>query len=54
MPMMILRMFASYLSLKETPVFLSVAKLSLAETVYAGDTKVKCRLFGNERAAYFH
>lgn len=36
----------SYLSLKETPVFVSAVKLSLAETVYATDSKVKCRLFG--------
>ncbi len=37
---------ASYFSLKEKPVFVSAVKLSLAESVYASDTKVKCRLFG--------
>jgi 3-hydroxybutyryl-CoA dehydrogenase len=37
---------ATYYSLKETPVFVSAVKLSLAEAVYAAETKVKCRLFG--------
>jgi 3-hydroxybutyryl-CoA dehydrogenase len=37
---------STYYSLKERPVFLSAVKLSLAEAVYASDTKVKCRLFG--------
>ena len=37
---------ASYLALREKTVFLSAVKLSLAEAVYAADTKVKCRLFG--------
>jgi 3-hydroxybutyryl-CoA dehydrogenase len=35
-----------YASLKEMPVFVSAVKLSLAEAVYATDTKIKCRLFG--------
>jgi 3-hydroxybutyryl-CoA dehydrogenase len=37
---------AHYASLKDMPVFVSAAKLSLAEAVYATDTKIKCRLFG--------
>jgi 3-hydroxybutyryl-CoA dehydrogenase len=37
---------ATYYSLKETPVFVSAVRLSLAEAVYANETKVKCRLFG--------
>lgn len=37
---------AHYASLKEMPVFVSAVKLSLAEAVYATDTKIKCRLFG--------
>ena len=37
---------ASYLPLKDKPVFVSSVKLSLAEMVYAADAKVKCRLFG--------
>ncbi len=35
-----------YASLKEMPVFVSAVKLSLAEAVYATDTKIKYRLFG--------
>ena len=35
-----------YGALKETPVFVSAVKLSLAEAIYTTGTKVKCRLFG--------
>lgn len=35
-----------YASLKEKPVFVNAVKLSLAEAVYASQTKVKCQLFG--------
>ncbi len=37
---------AHYAPLKEKPVFVNAVKLSLAEAVYATDTKIKCRLFG--------
>ena len=35
-----------YGALKETAVFVSAVKLSLAEAIYTTGTKVKCRLFG--------
>lgn len=35
-----------YAALKDVPVFVSAAKLSLNEAVYATDSKIKCRLFG--------
>ncbi|MFN8277024.1 MAG: 3-hydroxyacyl-CoA dehydrogenase family protein [Chitinophagales bacterium] len=35
-----------YAALKDTPVFVSAVKLSLAEAVYSADVKVKCQLFG--------
>lgn len=38
--------FAAYAQLKEVPVFVSAAKLQLAEAVYVLDAKIRCRLFG--------
>lgn len=35
-----------YAQLKGKPVFVSAAKLSLAEATFAADTKIKCMLFG--------
>lgn len=35
-----------YAGLKEVPVFVSAVKTTLAEAVYATNSKVKCRLFG--------
>ena len=37
---------ALYAGLKETPVFVSAVKTSLAEAVYATEAKIRCRLFG--------
>ncbi len=35
-----------YAALRETPVFVSAVKTTLAEAAYATNSKVKCRLFG--------
>jgi 3-hydroxybutyryl-CoA dehydrogenase len=35
-----------YAALKDKPVFVNAVKQSLAEAVYVGDTKIRCRLFG--------
>jgi len=38
--------FQQYAALREKPIFVSALKQQLAEAVYLGDVKIRCRLFG--------